>query len=521
MLPPNQDSSGNTQATGISREPAAMSVRAAAVWAMASQYGSFVIQFATSVLISRLFLAPDEVGLFSIALAAAMLVAVLQDFGLTRYISGLPELNEEEINRCSSVAFIFSLIITGTIAALAWPLAWLYDLPQLAPLLVIIAGSYLFLPLSVVPMALMQRALRFKGHFVVNIGGAGTQMSVALIFAWMGYSSFALAWATMAMGLSRGLLAQFLQPAKTFPLRMDGLKPVLTFGGKASALYMSGALGSRSPDMIVGKLVDLFAVGLFSRATSLAEQFRVLIAGAIGGVFYPTFARIRDSGEPMAPAYLRVVAGYTSVVWPGMAGLALASYPVVMLLYGEVWIETAPLLSVIAMQAALLMALPLATELPILVGRMNRLLLLNIFETTISISLLVAGALLAGAWGAAASRLVYGLLYLAIYLFFMRDIVGFTLAGWLGILGKSLVVTLAAIAPLSACYLFWQGPEQISLPLLFLAIAAGVMLWAISLFAVRHPALDDMRGIAAPLVKPVLPGLALWLSKEEQLAEKA
>ena len=94
------------------REPAVMSVRSAAVWSMASQYGGFVIQFATSVIISRFFLAPDEVGLFSIALAAAMLVAVLQDFGLSRYISGLPSLTPEEVHRCSSVAVIFSLLIT-------------------------------------------------------------------------------------------------------------------------------------------------------------------------------------------------------------------------------------------------------------------------------------------------------------------------------------------------------------------------------------------------------------------------
>ena len=100
--------------------PPVMSVRAAAVWAMAGQYGSFVIQFAVSVIISRFFLAPDEVGLFSIALAAAMLVAVLQDFGLSRYISGLPELSQEEIDRASSVAVIFSFVVTGVIAALAW-----------------------------------------------------------------------------------------------------------------------------------------------------------------------------------------------------------------------------------------------------------------------------------------------------------------------------------------------------------------------------------------------------------------
>lgn len=498
-----------------------MSVRGAAVWAMASQYGAFVIQFATSVIISRFFLAPDEVGLFSIALAAAMLVAVLQDFGLSRYISGLADLTAEEVNRCSSVAFIFSLLITAAIAALAWPLAAFYGLPQLAPLLVIIAGSYLFLPMSVVPLALMARSMRFTGHFAVNVGAAVVHAVVALSLAWLGYSAFALAWAVLAAGLARGVIAQVFQPAKTFPLRLDGLRPVLTFGGKASTLYMTGALGSRSPDLIVGRLVDLFAVGLFSRASSLAEQFRALIAGAIGGVFYPAFARLRDNGEPLAPAYLRVVAGYTAIVWPGMAGLALAAWPLVMLLYGEVWIDTAPLLTMIALQSALMMALPLVTDLPILLGRMNRLLVLNVIETLLSIALLVAGSLWAGAWGAAASRLPYALCYMAIYLGFIRGLIDLSLRQWLLTLAKSVAVTLATLAPLVAIYLFWQGPTEITLPVLFLATALGGVAWLGSMFAVRHPAIDDICRMAAPLVGLVLPRVGAWLAGEQRLFGRA
>src|SRR5690606_24118817 len=149
-------------------------------------------------------------------------------------------------------------------------------------------------------------AMGFRGHFAVNVGGAVAQAAVAIALAAQGWSSLSLAWATVALHLSRGVIAQLIRPALPWPLRFDGLGPVLRFGGKSSTLAISGALGTRTPDLVVGKFLSLFATGLYGRAVSLTEQVRMLIGGAIGGVFFPAFARIRERGEPLGPAYLRV-----------------------------------------------------------------------------------------------------------------------------------------------------------------------------------------------------------------------
>lgn len=475
--------------------PPAMSVRGAAVWAMAGQYAAFTIQFATSVIISRLFLSPGEVGLFSIALAAALLVAILQDFGLSRYISGLPRLGGEEVRRCSSVAMLFSLVVAGIIAAAAVPLARLYHHPELAPILLIIAGSYLFVPLAVVPMALMARAMQFRGHFVVNVGAATAQAAVAISLAAAGWSSFALAWATLAAGCARGLIAQALRPAPPLPLRLDGVRPVLGFGARSSVLYLTGALGTRTPDLVVGKLLNIVAVGLYSRAVSLSDQFRTLISGAIGSVFFPAFARIRDRGDPLGPAYLRVCAGYSAVVWPGMAGLALAAEPLVRLLYGEAWIGTAPLLSMIAITEIMLIALPLVSDLPILLGRMNRLLAFNLADTALSLVLLALGCRW-GVEGAAASRLVYGALWLMLYFGFMHRLVRFDLRAMLAIYVRSMAATMAAVAPLAAFIWLGDGPAATGFGTLALGAGLGVLAWLAALALTRHPALTDILAMA-------------------------
>lgn len=479
-----------------------MSVRAAAVWAMAGQYLSFAIQFATSVIISRLFLTPAEVGLFSIALSAALVVSVLQDFGLSRYIAGLPSIDSAALARCSSVALLFSLVVASLIAGSAWPMAHTYHQPSLLPIMLIIAGSYLFVPLAVVPLALMGRTMSFRGHFTVNVGGAMAQCVVALTLAAMGYSSFALAWATLANGIARGVIAQILRPALPWPLRIEGVKPIVHTGSRLTTLYAIGALGSRTPDMIVGKLLGLIAVGLYSRAVSLSDQFRMLISGAIGSVFYPAFARIRDRGDPLGPAYLRVVAGYTAIIWPGMTGLALCAEPIVRLLYGANWMGVAPLLSTIALTELFLVSLPLHTDLPILLGRLNRLLIFNSADMLMSV-LLLAIFCRWGVGGAAASRLAYGVCWVVLYARFLHSVIAFDVGRLLLTYVKSGLATLAAIAPLTMVYLLWVGPASITLPLLLAAVGLGAGLWLGTMMLIRHPAVDDLLGLASHVLAPL------------------
>jgi len=488
------------------REPAAMSVRDAAVWAMAGQYLSFAIQFIASVIISRWFLSPGEVGLFSIALATALIVAVLQDFGLSRYISGLTTLDRQEIARCGSVAVLFSALVGAIVAGTAWPMAHVYHEPRLLLILLILSGSYLFVPMAVMPMALMARAMQFRGLFAVNVCAALTQGGVAVILAAAGYSSLALAIATVAAAATRGVVAQLMRPSWPRRLRFDGISHVVGFGARASVLYLTGALGTRTPDLIVGKTLGVTAVGLYSRAVSLSDQFRMLIAGAIGSVFYPAFARIRDRGEPLGPAYLRVCAGYSGVVWPAMVGLALASGPIIRLLYGPAWLRTAPLLAMIALTEVLLIALPLVSDLPILAGKLNQLLARNLIDTAVSVLLLAIGTHW-GVEGAAASRLVYAVFWYALYFRFMHRIVGFDRISLMLIYLRSGLASLAAVAPLALTYALWAPPTTITLAQLAGASLVGGLCWLVALALLRHPVLGEIIGMAAavPMVHRCIP----------------
>lgn len=465
-----------------------MSVRAAALWSMGGQYVAFAAQFATSVLISRFFLTPAEVGLFSIALAAAMMVSIVQDFGLTRYIAGERELDDAKIRTCFTVSLLFALGIGVVIAALAWPVSRFYEDARLTPLLLVIAGSYLLVPFGIVPSALLQRDMNFRALFFVNVGTALLGAAVALGLAAAGYSAMALAWGKVAEAGARAGIGLLLSRRRFgLPLSLAEAGPILRFGSSASVLYVSGALGTRSPELIIGRVLNFAAVGLYGRAMGLAGQLRTLVSGAIGAVFYPAFARIRDSGEDIAPAYLRVVSGMTATTWPAMLFLTAAATPLVLMLYGPVWAAVSPLLMWIAVSEILFTALPMHVDLPILLGRMRTLIRLNLVDTALSVGLLVAGAY----WSieaAAASRVAYGVLWFGLYAAFLRTLVSFRWRAMIVVYAQSGAAAVATIVPLLGVYQWWMSPAEVDFFTLAGAAAAGVLCWLATLFVVRHPA---------------------------------
>lgn len=469
-----------------------MSIQRAAFWSMGSQYISFAIQFAVSVIIARFFLGPSEMGLFSIGLTVAMMVSVLQDFGISRYIIGQRHLTPDTIRTCASLSCVFSALVAGLILMCAWPAAIFYQEPRLFWILAIIAGSYSVVPWSVIPVALITRDMDFKNLFKVNVSGVAANAITGLSLAYLGFSAESLAWATVAQSLMRACMGQIIMPCPIkLPLQFTHHAPVTKFGSAASALSISGAIGVRSPDLIIGRMLGFASVGLYSRASALAGQLHNLVLGAMTGIFYPAFARLRDKGEDFGPHYERVVAAFGAIVWPSMAMLAIASYPVIDFLYGDKWVGAAPLLMMLAISEIFFITLPLHVDIPILLGRFKTLLILNVADTVASITTLIVASHFS-LFAAASSRIIYGIIWFIIYARFMHAIIGFRWKLVSVIYLKSLLLCGLTIAPIALAYQYWLPSHEIGfikmIPLIFL----GGLLWLGGLFALRHPARSEI-----------------------------
>jgi O-antigen/teichoic acid export membrane protein len=470
-----------------------VSLRRAAIWSFASQYASFAIQFITSVIISRLYLLPADVGLFSIGLAAAMVVAIFQDMGISRFVTGQPDMRQEHLREYSAVALALGWSVAALVALGAAPMAAYYDQPGLTNLMLIIAASYAIFPFGIVPAAMLTRGMNFRMLFFANAGSALAGAVVSIATAANSAGPVSLAWGMLATTVVRLSIVMLGHPVlPRWPERFEIVRAMLGFGGSSFVISLSGAIGMRCQDLIVGRMLGVTATGLFTRASMVAGQMTTLVVGAINSVFYPAFARKRDAGEDLAAPYLHLISCNTALNWAAAVGLALAAEPVVHLLYGPKWMEVAPLLRWTALAEMFFVAMPLQMDVPILLGRIKPLVWINLFDTLVTILILTLACL----WGleaAAIGRIVSGAIWLAIYASFIPPLIGLSYARLFGAYAKSLICALVAGLPLAlARWQGWAGAEA-GFPTLVGLSLAGVVGWLATMMLIRHPLLQELR----------------------------
>ena len=466
------------------------------MWAASSQYIGFAVQFLASVLIARYFLGPAEVGLFSVAFSAAALVHGLQDFGLSRYVIGAREMDEGQVRKAFSVSVLVAVCITGVILLMAGPVTALYGNDGLYPILLVLGVSYIFIPFSVVPLALMQRRMDFRGFAIVDVGAHLCNFAVSITAAWYGFSSLALAFGVFGYQFTRAFLTQCLNPIfSAWPPSLRGTLPMLRYGMSSSFLSLSGTVGESGPELIIGKAINEAALGLYGRATGLALQIRLLVGGPIASVFYPSLARARDAGEDLGDHYIRLTAALCAVTWAAMAGLAVAAEPLILAIYGERWAEVAPILAWIALAQIFFIAIPMQIEVAYLFGSWKRVIQLTVIETILSLALLILAVPYGLLW-VAASRVLHGMIWWSIHAIFIQRLVRFRWRDLFMVYAKTAIASLAAVVPLLSAYTWWMPAADMSFGVLVMLSGVGVGAWYLALCAVNHPSAADLTGMA-------------------------
>src|SRR5438876_9535802 len=137
-------------------------------WTAAAKWASQALSWVSWLIVARL-LTPADYGLVGMAAIYLGLITVLSEFGLGTAVLAVRELSVEQLNQLNGLAVLLGLASLLASCIVAIPLGRFFHAPQLPLVVVAMSTTFVITSFKTVPLALLQRDLRFKALAFIDL----------------------------------------------------------------------------------------------------------------------------------------------------------------------------------------------------------------------------------------------------------------------------------------------------------------------------------------------------------------
>ena len=328
-----------------------------------------VTDFAT-ILAVLLYLTKAQLGTGSLVIAFGMIVEAFDGLGTGDALVQAPDIARRQLDTLFWFILAVAVAMAGATLLAAPLVARLYGVPGIAGLFLVVALKQPLVAAAVIPLARLNRGLRYEAIAVVNLGAtfgaAGTRLAIAIA----GGGAWALAGGYLASGvfiLAGAGLASPFRPRLRF--RFGDISPLLRFGLRSASANIFEQVFKNIDFLLVGWFYGAAALALYRVAFDVAMEPAMAIGTIINRAALPVFARAAAVPAHLTDALLWSLRRVAVLNAPLMMGLCLMAGPLMRLLHdaqGQSYAAAAWPLRILALAAILRIVSQLIT--PVLVG---------------------------------------------------------------------------------------------------------------------------------------------------------
>ena len=463
------------------------SVRKSLFLTFAQNYGAMSFQLGASIFIARL-LTPAELGIFSVAAGLVGIAQTVRAFGVPTYIVQEKELTKDRIRSALTLTVLIGWLLAALVALSSGLVAEFYREPGVRGVMLVLALNFLLMPFGSVTMAYLVREMNFVPQALAGVASAAAQSVTAIALAFLGFGFMSLAWASVVATVVMIVVAQIYRPSHLPYLPgFREVKRVAAFGIMSTSALVVNDITQGVPDLIVGRMVNMEAVGLLGRANGLVQMFDKVVMNAVWRVATPYFSMHDREGGNVSDAFLKSVSLLTAIAWPFFIFLGLMAYPVIRIMFGPQWDASVPLVRYLCIAGFLTGPILLCGTVLIAIGRIQEMIrpLVGVAVAQVIV------VLIASFWGVeavAASFALVATLRSVWWYKTIRRVLNLNFREFATVLRKSAGVTLcAAVLPIVVVAISRPDPNNLWFPLALGAFGA-LAGWMAGIFVLDHPA---------------------------------
>ena len=334
--------------------PLVTRVRSGISWNVSSSLLGQFIGFLRSVTLARI-LAPEDFGLFAMALTVVTAADALTTIGLDRTIIAnqfqtRAEL-EAHLDTVWSAELIRRIIVALVVSLSAFPMAQFYRQSDLKIIIPILACANLVQGFQNIGLVLLQKEINFRRVFwfdlTTNVGGVVLTIALAAVLrnVWALVLGMLLA-ATIGTALS--YVFHSYRPRVKF--ERVALAKAAHFGKFAIVFAVASYVANTADNIMVGRLLGTAALGNYSLAFNIASAPIIVVIFSVSAVLLPAYAEINSQDPAMLePAFTKSFNLTVLIMLTIAVPLFFFADEVVQVLFGARWTSAGSVLRILAL----------------------------------------------------------------------------------------------------------------------------------------------------------------------------
>jgi PST family polysaccharide transporter len=319
-------------------------------WQVVANFLRFGAQFGITVVLARL-LPPEDFGVIGIAYLIIGFVQVVSDLGFGQAIIQRDELTERHIRVCHTISVSFALLLVVALFFTAPMVASFFNDLRVSPAIQALTLSTLFVGFGITAASMLARNMAFKAIIIIELISAVLGYGVVSIA--MAYTGFGY-WSLIAGAIVQSFLASTLSyiairhPLKPL-LAQAEFRDLVGFSTGSSLTSISAYFALKGDYFFVGRNMSAHALGLYARAYTLMELPLIFFGAALSKVLFPVASRIRQDKSRFKRGYLTAMLVSVSLSLPVSLALVILAPEIILVLFGEVWKPSIPLLQILCL----------------------------------------------------------------------------------------------------------------------------------------------------------------------------
>lgn len=317
-------------------------------WSFSEKLLSMVVQMVVSIVVARQ-LAPADFGVMAIMTFFTSVALAIVDSGFSQTLIRKTNPTDKEYHSVLIFNIVVSLVLYGILTAAAYPIASLYDSPEIwtiAPVL------FLVLPINslcVVQTVMYTREFRFALLSKIVFLASLISGAVAVVMAVMGCGIWSLvAQRLIMMGIKAIAFWSIRRWRTSARFSFAVIKAMAPFSLRLLATDLIASIYNNVAQLFIGK-INTSTLGYYAQAQKLKDLPVTSTVQAVQGVTFPALSKIKEDSAKFAEGYLRIERLLGFILFPIMLGFVAIAPDMFMLLLGEKWMPTVPYFEILAL----------------------------------------------------------------------------------------------------------------------------------------------------------------------------